>query len=103
MKSIKSFISIALLVIFLLPTAEKLSHELGHHHEDACHENDTHICASDHGCEVCSFTYSAFTPGVINEVNLLAQIVTKPVIQNYNSELKSELHSVFQRGPPAIV
>lgn len=102
MNRIKSIISIALLAIFLLPTAEKLSHELGHHHEDECHENDTHFCASEHGCEICSFTYSAFTPVASTDVQEPNHIIEKPVVQHYVSANRFELRTIFQRGPPSI-
>lgn len=98
-KVFKIFVSLFLMVAFLMPSIVKLEH---HHEHDICNDHhEVNVHKYQEKCDVCSFEFSLFSTDNIDVV-FEREIMTDGYNDNHKSAHYSKfLNFTFQlRAPP---
>ena len=98
-RTFKNIAPILLLLVFLLPTIEKLEH----HHKHSIHNlaNDTHYPEFRDNCYICDFEFSVFSSD-FKTIELLKEQHLDNYCNNYSSFNYSNhsIRSFLLRAPP---
>lgn len=91
MKKVRSYISMLMLALLLLPMVQKGIHDLEHLEHEICAAEEVHFCKTEHTCNICDYVFSS--------VNSLDKPIELKVNENYSEREFSLLTFYFLRSP----
>lgn len=93
-----------LLALLLIPTVEKVQHELGHLSEIHCASKGLHYCAAEHTCEICDYIAAGvgLVPTEPQSISI-KRLELNLTFNSYNDKPYAQTTRYSSlRGPPSI-
>lgn len=102
MQKLRSYISMIMMALLILPMVEKAIHEIEHLDDKRCGIKETHFCEVEHSCNICDYTFSSPStiPKYPNQLDIILISTDYSVFGYTSNSTKSQKYTFSLRGPP---
>jgi hypothetical protein len=101
--SIKKYLSLFLLALFLFPSVEKQLHAFEHLSDSHCTSANKHFHPLEHNCSICDFTITDSNSSAISTIHFVISSQTysfNPFCESVNTPIA--FADIPARAPPVI-
>ncbi len=99
----KSFFSLVLILVLMMPTATQFSHLFEDHEHQVCSEQSIHFHEASVDCKISLYSQQSFSFNILNYTEIIVVNYYNLISTVYTSVLKyTTVKNIHLRGPPSL-